>query len=69
MGLQIQPFNLMFIDSKIFSKNFNQNQARDDKIDKLDLTRTRLVGDFQKGFFLVAKCQNGCLQLDSGVYV
>lgn len=70
MGLQIQPLNLNFIDSKILSKNFNQNQARDDEIDKLHLTHTRLVGDFQKGFFFSnAKCQNGCPQLDSGIYI
>jgi hypothetical protein len=68
--LQIQPLNLNFIDSKILGKHFNQNQARDDEIDKLDLIHIKLVGDVQNGFFLSnAKCQNGCPQLEIGVYI
>jgi hypothetical protein len=51
MGLQIQPLNLNFIDSNILGKHFNQIQARDDEIDKLDLIHIKLVGDVQKGFF------------------
>jgi hypothetical protein len=55
MGLQVRPLNLKFIDSKILVKNFNQNQARDDEIDKLDLIHTRLVGDVQKVCFFQPK--------------
>jgi hypothetical protein len=69
MGLQIQPLNLNFIDSKILGKHFNQNQARDDEIDKLDLIHIKLVSDVQKGFLSNAKCQNGCPQLEIGVYI
>jgi hypothetical protein len=38
-------------------------------MDKLYLIHTRLVGDSKRVFFLNAKCQNGCPQLDNGEYI